>query len=225
MSIRDRENELFEKWSANRQRFVKDGVVDEKSYLNSSAKIMLVLKEVNDPGGGNWDLREFIREGARSQTWDNITRWIYGIRNINKDIEWKEVQEISEERRKEYLKSICAINLKKSPGGHTTNNNVLSQVANKDKVFLNEQFSIYNSDLPDLIICCGSVVSELFHNLIEFSEKPNWKMTKRGIWYYEYQINKYVIEYSHPETRVANCLLYYGLVDAVREILKITFFC
>lgn len=218
MSIRDRENKLFEKWSANRKGFVEDGVVDEESYLNSSLQIMFVLKEVNDPGGGDWDLREFIRKGGISQTWNNITRWIYGIQNIGKSIDWKEIQEISEKQRKKYLKSICAINLKKSPGGHTTDNNALFQVANEDKIFLNEQFSIYN---PDLVICCGSVVSRLFHKLVELSEKPDWKMTKRGIWYHEYQTNKYVIVYSHPEARVANCLLYYGLADAVREILKI----
>ena len=28
----------------------------------------------------------------------------------------------------------------------------------------------------------------------------------------------YVIRYAHPEARVADCLLYYGVVDAVREI-------
>lgn len=215
MNIRVKENKLFEKWSANRKGFVVDGVVDEESYLNSSLKIMFILKEVNDPDGGDWDLREFIRKGARSQTWNNVTRWILGIQNIEKSIDWKEIQEITEEQRKECLKSICAINLKKSPGGHTTDNNALSQVVNEDKIFLNEQFSIYN---PDLVICCGSVVSRLFHNLVEFSEKPDWKMTMRGIWYHVYQSNRYVIEYSHPEARVADYLLYYGLVDAVREI-------
>ncbi len=28
-----------------------------------------------------------------------------------------------------------------------------------------------------------------------------------------------IIDYSHPEARVKDCQLYYGLVDAVREIL------
>ena len=45
-------------------------------------------------------------------------------------------------------------------------------------------------------------------------------MTARGIWYHEYQKNKYIIQYSHPEARVADCLLYYGLLDAINEIYK-----
>lgn len=185
--------------------------------MESSLKVMFVLKEVNDPDGGNWDLREFISEGARSQTWNNITRWNFGIQNMNKTINWKEIKDINEGQRKEFLKSICAINLKKSPGIHTTNNKELSEIANEDKEFLKKQFNIYS---PNLIICCGSVVSSLLHDLIEFSKKPDWNMTARGIWYHEYQKNKYIIQYSHPEARVADCLLYYGLLDAVNEIYK-----
>lgn len=218
MSIRERENELFEKWSAYRKGFVADGVVDEKSFLNSSPKIMLVMKEVNDSDGGEWDLREFIREGARSQTWNNVTRWIFGIQRIDISIDWNEIQNISNDQRKLLLRSICAINLKKSPGGHTTDKNALFQAAIEDKKFLNEQWDIYD---PDLVICCGSVVSGFFHKLVKFSEEPDWKMTKRGIWYHEFQTNRYMIKYSHPEARVDDCLLFYGLVDAVREILKI----
>ena len=215
MRIQDREKQLFEEWSKNRKGFVADGVIDENAYLNSCPRLMFILKEVNDPDGGNWDLREFIRDGAREQTWSNITRWTYGIRSIEKDIAWDNLQQITEEQRKEILKSICAINLKKSPGGHTTNKDILATVAFEDKIYFKEQFSFYD---PDLVICCGSVVSRLFHNLVSSQLEPKWKMTKRGIWYHEYAKNKYVIEFSHPEARVADCFLYYGLIDAVREI-------
>ncbi|WGC86175.1 hypothetical protein [Aeromonas caviae] len=78
-----------------------------------------MLKEVNDPDGGGWDLREFIADGARSQTWNNVARWVDGIRNIERDIPWKEFDDINEEDRQSSLKSICAMNLKKSPGTHT----------------------------------------------------------------------------------------------------------
>lgn len=217
MNIQETENRLFEKWSKNRKGFVKDGVVNEKSYIESALKIMFILKEVNDPEGGNWDLRNFILTGARPQTWDNITRWNFGIQNINKMIDWKEIKDISEDQRKEYLKPICAINLKKFPGNHTTDNKELSRIANEDKIFFNEQFNIYS---PNLIICCGSIVNTLFHDLIDFSKKPDWKMTTRGIWYHEYKKNKYIIQYSHPAARITDCLLYYGLLDAINEIYK-----
>jgi hypothetical protein len=50
--------------------------------------------------------------------------------------------------------------------------------------------------------------------------KPDWKMTSHGIWYYIEERGTIVISYSHPEARTKECLLHYGLIDAVREILS-----
>ena len=115
----------------------------------------------------------------------------------------------------ETLRSICVINLKKSPGGHTTDNKELEDEAREDNNFLNRQFSIY---APDIVICCGSIVSYLFHELIEIPGETRWKTTRRGVEFHELQPNRYLISYSHPEARVSDNLLYYGLIDAVREI-------
>ena len=81
MNITKQEFELFEQWKHSRSGFVFDGVVSECDYIKSNIKLCFVLKEVNDEGGGDWDLREFIQQGARPQTWDNITRWVKCIRN------------------------------------------------------------------------------------------------------------------------------------------------
>lgn len=211
------ENLLFDEWHKNREGFVSDGLVDETSYLESGLKLMFVLKEVNDPGGGNWDLREFLREGGRPQTWDNITRWVAGIRSLPSEVKWNGLSEITEVQRRDTLKSICAINLKKSPGGHTTDNQSLWGVSNEDRDFIRRQFAIYDSDV---VICCGSVTTDLLYSLVDFGSNPSWMMTTRGIWYHEYMPKKYVVAYAHPAARVADCLLYYGLIDALREILS-----
>lgn len=216
MKIAAMEDSLFDEWQKNRDGFVSDGVVDEDSYLNSNPKLMFVLKEVNDPDGGNWDLREFLREGGRPQTWDNITRWIKGIRSLPSELTWNELSEITEAKRRDFLKSVCAINLKKSPGGHTTENLTLWESSNIDREHINKQFALYNADI---VICCGSVTSDILHSLINFTADPVWSMTARGVWYHEYLPKRYVISYAHPEARVANNLLCYGLIDAVREIL------
>ena len=88
MSIRDSEEELFAEWRAKRPGFVSDGVVHEDTYLQSSRKLLFVLKEVNSPGVGDWDLRDFLKRGDRPQTWDNVTRWVEGIRRLTEDIPW-----------------------------------------------------------------------------------------------------------------------------------------
>lgn len=218
MSITDKENELFEKWALSRPGFVGDGVADETAYLASDAKVVFVMKEVNDPGGGNWNQREFMRKGGRPQTWNNITRWVIGIRNLEEDIAWKNLGEITEQQRIDSLKSICAMNLKKSPGGSAADNETLATIAYEDKEYLKRQFSFYNADL---VVCCGSATSEIFHSVIELDSRPNWKTTTRGVWFHEYPAKKYIVEYFHPQARIQGYLLYYGLIDAVREIFAL----
>ncbi len=221
MSILEAEELLFSEWKVNRPKFVDDGVADEKTYMASSPKLLFVLKEVNDPGphGGGWDLRQFIREGGRAQTWNNVTRWVEGIRRLSEEIPWKDLKKVNEESRRHVLHSIAVINLKKSPGGHTTDPAALFATAAEDKVYLNRQFSLYE---PDVVICCGTDTSNAFHRLVDLGSQPKWKPTRRGIWYHEFNPQKFVVSYSHPEARCADCLLYYGLVDALREILHST---
>lgn len=213
MSIRSQEEQLFSVWSSGRADFVTDGLADERLYLESETKLLFVLKEVNDLGGGGWDLREFVRCGGRAQTWNNITRWVEGIRNLPRDLTWESLETVDEPRRQAALPSIAAINLRKSPGGHTTDAARLAEDAEEDREFINRQVALYD---PDYVICCGT--SDLFHFLVEFPKPPEWKRTARGVWYHEPIARKYVIAYSHPEARCASYLLHYGLVDAIREI-------
>lgn len=215
MGIREKEDELFREWKLKRPGLVADGVVNEDTYLASFPRLLFVLKEVNDTqDGGGWDLRDELKKGGRPQTWDNITRWVEGIRRLPEEIPWGELRDVDEERRCHALSSIAAINLKKSPGSHTADPVALSETAKEDRVFLNRQFAIYE---PDLVICCGT--SDLLHRLIDF-EPINWRQTRRGIWFHEIKTTKrFVVDYAHPMARVEPCLLYYGLMDAVREFL------
>ncbi|TWH64396.1 hypothetical protein LX59_02343 [Azomonas agilis] len=213
MGIQAQEDALFQEWRAARPRFVADGAVDEDAYSSSERRILFMLKEVNDPEGGDWDLRQFIKDGGRSYTWNNITRWIEGIRNLSIDIPWKDLEQVDNERRAKALRSVAAVNLKKSPGSHTSDPSEIAVIAEQDKAFLNRQVSLYQADL---IICCG--VSDTFHWLVAFDRPPEWRQTSRGIAYHEYRPGKFVVAYAHPEARVADSILYYGLIDAIREI-------
>jgi hypothetical protein len=88
MGITEKENELFIKWSADRPGFIMDGVPDESAYQASEPKIMFVMKEVEELGGGTGDHREFLRRGASPQPWNNIVRWVIGLRQLDEDIAW-----------------------------------------------------------------------------------------------------------------------------------------
>lgn len=216
MSIREQENHLFDEWKHNRNGFVSDGVVSEKDYLDSKPKIAFILKEVNDPDGGGWDLRELVAQGKRKQTWENVARWVDGIRLITNGEHipsWSVWERTSESFRKDVLKSICVLNLKKSPGTHTSNSSSLEAVAREDKDYIRRQYELYD---PDLTICCGT--GGLFKEIS--GHKSSWEKTNRGIAWYERAKGKFVLSYSHPEARVYKPLLIYGLLDAVNEIYQ-----
>lgn len=118
--------------------------------------------------------------------------------------------------RQEQLRSIAVINLKKSPGGHTAEERKVWVVARQDKSYLFRQFALYE---PNLTICCGSTTSACFHQVVLGGQSFDLRRTKRGIPYYLLSPGRHVIEYSHPQARVQANLLYYGRVDAIREIL------
>ena len=206
------ENELLERWKKTNPSIIIDGVVSWEDYIKSNPKILFVLKEVNSDES-NWDLREFIRDGARNYTWNNITRWVIGIRNITKNYNWQEIEGISEKERKEVLKSIAAVNLKKETGGGAVaDNDAIYKHALNDKDFLKEQVAIYD---PELIICCGT--SYAFFDSVYNGRDVKWGITFNGVWYAR-DNNKVIISYNHPEARVSPNFLYYPLIDALREI-------
>ena len=184
MSIRELEEKLFDEWqekekleynNENKKIFVRDGLVDEENYFKAPVKILYLLKEVNG-GDKDWDLREFVKNGGRSATWNNITRWTKGIFRYREELNWSSLEEITEDSREEILKYIIAVNLKKIPGGYTTNYKKLEDFLNKESNvnYLKQQISLYN---PDIIICCGT--GWWYSNYIEKDMK--WEKTKRGI--------------------------------------------
>lgn len=205
---------LFDEWKQDRKFFVTDGVVDENEYISAPKKLLFLLKEVN--GGESWDLCEFICKGGRPQTWDNIARWVEGLFNLDVEISWEELEgdkESRKQRRINMLKKICVVNVKKSPGVETSINKEIRDAGKQDAEFLRKQLDIYE---PEIIICCGTdgvYSKEIAEN------KLDWRRTSRGIWY-TYDKDRLVIAYVHPEARVQSSLIYYGLIDAVKEILN-----
>ncbi|MCD7732326.1 MAG: hypothetical protein LUH56_02655 [Oscillospiraceae bacterium] len=215
MSMRNEEQVLFDELRKNNPAVILDGVVDEQEYLSARYKIAYILKEVN--GGAGWDLREFVRkeeEYGRPQTWDNIARWTQGILSWEAELPWCELEKDNENRRKTFLRKIAAINLKKTSGGHTANTDEIYLAAEKYSQVIQAQLDIYR---PNIVICCGTSGPYIKH--CYRGSEPEWKMTTRGIWYF-LDGKSVVISYSHPEARTKDSLLYYGLMDAVKEILS-----
>lgn len=224
MSIKNLEDELFEEWIKKREgeQFIKDGIVDSNSFISSSPRILFLLKEANKRSKDELDLRKFLKDGARPATWNNATRWAKGIRSVwnqpDHNPAWEDYAEIKKEDRRNVLREIGMMNLKKTPGTNVTINKNLEVAARKDQELIRRQFAIYES-FVDVVISCGSVVTNLARVVLIDEIKWSKKLyTNRGIEYYRIPNGGIFIDYSHPEARVAEPLLFYGLIDAIREI-------
>ena len=222
MTVATREDALFSEWSAGRKNFNPDGMVNESRFNAAPIKLIYLLKDVNAPKGSGFDLRDFLRKGGRAHTWNNVTRWTEGIFRLREGetaVPWEALESVDESRRTNALNQICAMNLKKAAGGHTTDLEQLSGAARDDSTYLRKQLALYDADFT---ICCGSAVTAAVqhHQVLGMPmEDRQWRRTTRGIWYISTEQHGHVIAYSHPAARISSNLLLYGLLDAVEEIL------
>ena len=212
MDIKGKEKEIFDKLRKIDPSIVEDGIVSEEEYLDSNYKILYIMKEVN--GGSGWNLKDFLYAGGRSSTWDNVARWTEGLLNLNQEYDWAYLEENNEKRRKDYLKKIGVINLKKTPGHHTSEDKKISMAAFENRKLIKEQVNLYN---PDIIICCGTA-DDFVKNYFD-SKFVTWNMTKRGVQFIRFK-DKIIVSFAHPEARIRDAYLYYSLIDGVREILE-----
>jgi hypothetical protein len=208
------EKELFTKWISKRPELAIDGIINESEYSQSRIKVLYILKEVNDWKKGN--LKEFVQNGSRGATWNNIARWQYGIENYFKTRELKFKDKISRENRIEILKSIAIVNLKKESGGSNSNMGEIFHHAKKDRELLKEQIKLYNADI---VICCGT--GNIVSNLRLIDNIESYKTTSKGIKFSDNE-NQLIIQYNHPQARKNKKILFNNLMDSIVEIKKST---
>ena len=219
--ITEEENRLFGDWPSRDESFVQDGVVDAEEYCRSRLKLLFILKEVNDPGGGGWDLREFLRGDSIGPTWNTVTRWVEGIYGLPGIVPWCKLRGGDEDRRKHALRKIAVVNLKKRPGAGSADYNELREAVQHDRSFISAQLSLYK---PRYVVCCGSIVSDLLFEAepvgVLSPHDEVWKSTSRGVRYSIVKGTPY-IAYLHPQARMPGPLVHYGLVDAVAELAEV----
>lgn len=137
---------------------IYDGVVDCEGYLNSSPKIMWVLKEPYDelgedglPFGGGWKLHHDIKDVCQitSASTKVVLQTSYAIRH---NLEWKNIPYIQNEPQGmlEVLQQIAFLNVSKMPALTKTDMNKLWKKNEIWNDILAEQISVYQ---PDVIIC------------------------------------------------------------------------
>lgn len=210
------------------RKLAKDGIVNPNSWEEAKIKCLFLLKE---PVRGKdstekedhvFSLTSFLRNGAagrkEDKTWKNVARWIYSIFTTESHLPYKtKVKPVGDtaESRKEYLKYVAVVNLKKQPGGATTQTKELKMQFEKYYAkWLPQQLRIY--DNADAIICCGKGVVDCLMMKCIFSEtfdepydEANWRWYeypgayKAKIRYYRLKKGLVIIDFWHPSARIA----------------------
>lgn len=206
-------DKLFEEWKSKEGRvgFSNDGIVDYDKYVHSRYKILFLLKETNNKERKSIDLTKFLKEGAnRTHTWDNIARWIKVMLQDSEPI-WDNYKNIKVEK-KDLISRVAVMNIKKTSGGHTANNKEIIQIAEEDSKLIKSQIELIN---PDIIISCGSSVSNFINNNI--ADRIGGFYTRNGISCTKV-LNKVNLNYLHPNCRVWDNILLFGFISAFSEI-------
>jgi hypothetical protein len=209
MTIKEREDALFDEWRKARpdyKSFITDGVIDENSFLESSPKIVFLLKEIDDY---DKDLRELWGTTSRGHTVAGISHWTWGIREIynnpSREITKADLPRNDADFRHKQICTVCAMNVKKVSGGASSNMSEVKKFAKRDADFLLRQLDIYKAEI---VVCCG----------IEYPKHLDADFTYNGseVWFgKDHERGSLVIGFRHPNRCPHDKTIMF--FDAVRE--------
>lgn len=215
--ISERLQELYEPYLQGNEHFVPCGVVDEEAYLSSEPKLVILLREVNDPQQKRgWSVPGFLRGQVRRgldgksiyPMWKRVGIWSYAIHNgfpRYKDLD-------SSRTAVEGLKLIGMTNLKKSGGGGLSNMKVIRKCAEETVGLWKQELEIMD---PEIILCGRTyrIVTELLG--------LKHKQMASGLWYSIWQRCdrcSLVVQFYHPSYRGSSHMLYALLKEGFLEL-------
>ena len=219
------ENDFLEKWSEEYKdkSFLKDGVIDAKTYFSEDTKVLFVLKEANWINGRD-DMKNYLKNPNLSRnwwkTWNNIARWTIALLDGGEYPRY-----ISSEYRAMILRRIAFINLKKEGGGSQADSVKIADAAKKDSEHIKEQIKMY---CPDIIICCGTrgeSNATILKNYVLKNHTTEWQKLDNSVYYYlfESENGKHipVVSFTHPQMRGGhkNFEKKYNLMLGIRDEL------
>lgn len=228
-AIKAREEVLFSTWreqlALQRKIFIPDGVVNPEKWIDTRVKVLFLLKEVNG-GESEWDERDYLCKYNREQrylkthspTVSALIQWIHAVNTV-RTLTWQDVLSQTQEIKlqSELLEQVALVNVKKVPGGGIVDGEKFDAYWKEPQNIQNlrKQLKIYFSLAPPDFIVCGGT-AWYYDNLFK-DEKLVWETTSRGIPFCRHG-RTIVIDYCHPQARIASNIKYYALLDAIQEI-------
>ena len=212
--------------------FIKDGVICPEVWFSQSIRPLFLLKEAYDGDAGHADLRKYItrlisKEAKKktSITLKRVAEWASGIFSTNENA-IKRFRPFEKQKNiLEIFKQIAIVNIKKSNGQSSSNNEDIANYANFDAAQLKTEIELCD---PTIIICgntgsTNSILNTIFKENICYTKgNPHYEENL----YYKFNLNNHlvlVLDYWHPAAiGVPDLLKYYGLMGIYQQALIAT---
>ena len=208
---------------------IYDGVVDAYGYLDSSPRLMWILKEPYDdfdddgnPIGGGWTMFADIADDDtladvvnRGDALRNVAYASYAIHNgidSYEDLPWiSDEPEIAEEMRR-----VAYVNIGKMPGRSYTSDKHLARCYGKWSWAVFNQIDLYD---PDVLIFCGTATLRCFEDDMGLDLSSPLESVERGksiVDIHEWG-DKGIVWAPHPAARIPPCQWVDSVIDAINR--------
>ncbi len=182
----------------NKNNYVIDGIIDTEKYLNAKYRILWILKEANSDE--TWSYLDKFKDTEWlykcGKSIPSLKRIIYTTYGILRDCEWYDIPDANDEKSFTPLQEIAILNIKKIPGGSTSDTNEIQKAYFENRDLLQKQIATYN---PNVIIF-GNTMQYFDKNDFEGLEDAQKEITDFGNHFYDTK-NKLYIHTWHPAVR------------------------
>ena len=200
--------------------FNEDGIVNPEIWFSDSSlagrKILFILKEAYhadgyaEEHGLQYSLVDDLKVNAiQSVMWKRVAEWAHGLMNTTPTY-FPTQGTLSTDDCKDALNKIAVINLKKSAGKPTSDDEDIAKYVAEDRHRLMIQIESID---PDIIICGNTY--KWFCEIVGSEKLP-----ALGKWVYRWN-NTVVVDYYHPANQFPTLLNYYGLMAIYQKSLSI----
>ena len=224
---------LFERWESkpakgkinHSDRFIKDGVICPEKWFSQKIRPLFFFKEAYTQTGEN-SMKDLVEGHLKidkpiDKMWQRVSTW---TRSLMEMAETGEIPPFKKPDRitrygNPYLNQIAVMNIKKSSGEKTSNEENLNLYAEYDAEEIYNQLVLCD---PNIIICgyTGRFVIELLDKKCQYKETVTPFDSDHFLYKYEFNSHKLaVICYWHPANHYPDFLNYYGLMHILHHII------
>ena len=166
-----------------------DGIVNEEIYKKEEIKTLFLLKETNTLSGSLIDFLSIGAPGGGAKTWQPLCKWGEALLDGTMTRDYG-----NEEARRLILNRIATMNLKKVPGGATSDSAYIT-FASENIDLLLKQISEIPCDV--YILCCDDAGNRFIKEKLLFIDV--WKDLEESELKYAYtKDGKLAIKARHP---------------------------